>query len=97
MAKARARYKVVPIQDCESLSNNKDKEEDIVGIVRSIVDELPVKTKEIVFLRYYNQMNYQQIADVLGISEEAVNGRLRRARKIVAKQLRRQASVKVKL
>ena len=97
MAKARARDKLVPIQDCESLSNNKDKEADIVEIVRSIVAELPVKMKEIIFLRYYNQMSYQQIANMLGISQEAVNGRLRRARKIVARQLRRLASVEVEL
>jgi RNA polymerase sigma-70 factor (ECF subfamily) len=97
MAKARARDKLVPIQDCESLSNNKNKEADIVEIVRSIVAELPVKMKEIIFLRYYNQMSYQQIANMLGISQEAVNGRLRRARKIVARQLRRLASVEVEL
>ena len=97
MAKARARDKLVPIQDCESLSNNKDKEADIVEIVRSIVAGMHVKMKEVIFLRYYNQMSYQQIADVLGISQEAVNGRLRRARKIVAGQLRRRASVEVDL
>jgi RNA polymerase sigma factor (sigma-70 family) len=97
MAKARARDKLVPIQDCQSLSNNKDKEADIVEIVRSIVAEMHVKMKEVIFLRYYNQMSYQQIADVLGISQEAVNGRLRRARKIVAGQLRRRASVEVEL
>ena len=97
MAKARARDKLVPIQDCQSLSNNKGREADIVEIVRSIVAEMHVKMKEVIFLRYYNQMSYQQIADVLGISQEAVNGRLRRARKIVARQLRRRASVEVKL
>jgi DNA-directed RNA polymerase specialized sigma24 family protein len=42
-------------------------------------------------------MSYQQIANMLGISQEAVNGRLRRARKIVARQLRRLASVEVEL
>ncbi|MFC1604807.1 RNA polymerase sigma factor [Planctomycetota bacterium] len=97
MAKARARDKHVPIQDCQSLSDNKDKEADIVEIVRSIVAEMHVKMKEVIFLRYYNQMSYQQIADVLGISQEAVNGRLRRARKIVAGQLRRRASVEIEL
>lgn len=97
MAKARARDKLVPIQDCQSLSNIKDKEADIVETVRSIIDELPVRAKEIIFLRYYNQMSYQQIADMLGISEEAVNGRLRRTKKVVARQLRHRASVEVKL
>ena len=97
MAKARTRDKLVPIQDCEPLSKNEDKETRDVEIVRSIVAELPVKMKEVIFLRYYNQMSYQQITDVLGISQEAVNGRLRRGRKIVARKLRRRTSVEVEL
>ncbi|TKJ37127.1 MAG: hypothetical protein CEE38_09520 [Planctomycetes bacterium B3_Pla] len=97
MAKARIRDKLVPIQDCEPLSKNEDKETRDVEIVRSIVAELPVKMKEVIFLRYYDQMSYQQITDVLGISQEAVNGRLRRAKRIVARELRRRASVEVEL
>jgi len=88
MAKARIRNKLVSIEDCKSLPKNEDKEVGDVEIVRSIVAELPVKMREIVFLRYNSQMSYQQIADVLGISQEAVNGRLRRAKKIVARELR---------
>ncbi|NOR65771.1 MAG: sigma-70 family RNA polymerase sigma factor [Woeseiaceae bacterium] len=91
MAKARTRDKLVSIQDCEPLSKNEDKKACDVEIVRSIVAELPVKMKEVIFLRYYNQMSYQEITDVLGISQEAVNGRLRRAKKIVARELRRRA------
>jgi RNA polymerase sigma-70 factor (ECF subfamily) len=97
MAKARIRNKVLSIQDCEPLSKDQAKEAGDVEIVRSIVAELPVKMKEVVFLRYYNQMSYQQIADVLGISQEAVNGRLRRAKRTVARELRRRASLEVEL
>jgi RNA polymerase sigma factor (sigma-70 family) len=49
MAKSRARDKLVPIQDCESLSNNEDKEADNTEIIRSIVAELPVRMKEVIF------------------------------------------------
>ena len=91
MAKARIRDKALAIADCEPRSKNESKEADNVQIVRSIIAELPVKMREIVFLRYNSQMSYQQIADVLGISQEAVNGRLRRARKTIARQLRRRA------
>ncbi len=97
MAKARTRDKLAPIQDCESLSKNEGKDSDNVEVVRSIVAELPVTMKEVVFLRYYSQMSYQQITEILGVSQEAVNGRLRRARKIIARQLRRRASVEVDL
>jgi RNA polymerase sigma-70 factor (ECF subfamily) len=96
MAKARIRDKLTPIQDCGSASNDRDKQ-DNVEVVRSIISELPVSMKEVIFLRYYNQMSYQQISNVLGISQEAVNGRLRRAKKIIAKELLRQASVEVNL
>ena len=91
MAKARTRNEVLSIADCEPLSKDEGKEAGDVEIVRSIIAELPVKMREIVFLRYNSQMSYQQIADVLGISQEAVNGRLRRAKKLVARQLRRRA------
>ena len=97
MARAQHRNKLVPTTDCKSLSENKDKDCDNVGMVRDIIAELPVKTRELVFLRYYDQMNYEQISDVLGISQEAVNGRLRRARKAIARELRRRASVEVEL
>ena len=36
--------------------------------------------RDIVYLKYYNRMSYDQIARMLDISEEAVNGKLRRAR-----------------
>ncbi len=91
MAKARARDKALAIAGCGPLSKNESAGCEDVEIVRSIIAELPVKMREIVFLRYNSQMSYQQIADVLGISQEAVNGRLRRARKTIARQLRRRA------
>ena len=97
MAKARTRDKLVPIQNCEALSENETREDNDVEIVRSIIAELPLRLKEIVFLRYYSQMSYQQITDLLGISHEAVNGRLRRARRTVARKLRHWASVEVDL
>jgi DNA-directed RNA polymerase specialized sigma24 family protein len=42
-------------------------------------------------------MSYQQISDILGISQEAVNGRLRRGKKHIARKLLRKGSVEVKL
>ena len=40
-------------------------------------------------LRYYDNLPYEQIAGVLGISVQAVHGRLIRAKRKVAKQLKR--------
>ena len=97
MAKARARNKLVSIEDCESFSNQEDKKDNYAEAVRSIIAGLPVKVREVIFLRYYNHMSYQQISNVLGISQEAVNGRLRRAKKIIVKELSRQDSIEVDL
>lgn len=97
MAKARKRDKLIPIEGCESVSNDEDKEDKNVETVRRIISELPVKLREAIYLRYYDKMSYQQISNLLEISEEAVNGRLRRAKNLIAKKLLRKGSVEVKL
>jgi RNA polymerase sigma-70 factor (ECF subfamily) len=97
MAKARKRDKLIPIEDCESFAGEDNKKDSHDEVVRSIIVMLPVKAREIISLRYYNKMSYQEISKLLGISQEAVNGRLRRAKKIIAKELGRRASVEVKL
>ena len=96
MAKARRRDKLIPIENCDSISNDKD-EKDNVDVVRRIISELPVKIREVIYLRYYEKMSYRQISDILGISQEAVNGRLRRAKKVIAKKLFSKGSVEVNL
>jgi len=97
MAKARRRDKLIPIENRDSVSNDEDKEDNNVEVVRRIISELPVKIREVIYLRYYDKMSYQQISDILGISQEAVNGRLRRAKKLIAKKLLRKGSVEVNL
>lgn len=97
MAKARRRNKLIPIEDCDSVSNDEDKHDNNVEVVRRIISDLPVKIREVIYLRYYDKMSYQQISDILGISQEAVNGRLRRAKKLIARKLLRKTSVEVKL
>jgi len=97
MAKDKAKRRLVPNRDCDSASKDNDEETENVEIVRSVVAGLPLKMKEPIFLRYYNQMSYQRIAEMLGISQEAVNGRLRRAKRVIARELRRRGSVEVEL
>ena len=48
------------------------------------VRALPESLRQVVFLRYYNSMTYEQISSVLGLSSQAINGRLRRARRRIA-------------
>jgi RNA polymerase sigma-70 factor (ECF subfamily) len=96
MAKKRKRDKLIPIEDCDCVSDN-SATPDNLEIVRRIISELSVKLREVIYLRYYDKMSYQQISNLLGISEEAVNGRLRRAKKLIARKLLRKGSVEVKL
>ena len=57
--------------------------------VREAISKLSASARELIFLRYYDGMSYQQISSVIGISEQAINGRLRRAKKKMADYLRR--------
>jgi RNA polymerase sigma-70 factor (ECF subfamily) len=52
--------------------------------VRNALGELSASDREVIFLRYYDGMTYEQISKVLEISEQAINGRLRRAKKKIA-------------
>ena len=50
--------------------------------------KLSAPARELVFLRYYDGLSYGQISGLLGISEQAINGRLRRAKRKMADYLR---------
>ncbi len=45
--------------------------------------------REVVILRYYNNCSYEQISAVLGLSKMMINGRLTRAKRKLARYLRR--------
>jgi RNA polymerase sigma-70 factor (ECF subfamily) len=72
-------------------------QDDVTGVVREGIAELSGSQKEVVFLRFYDGMTYERISAVLGISEQAINGRLRRAKKEIAKYLRRNGFAEVRL
>lgn len=56
--------------------------------VREAISNLPTPYKEVLILRYYNDMNYEQIASILGICISKVKGRLFRARRKLGKYLK---------
>jgi RNA polymerase sigma-70 factor (ECF subfamily) len=58
-------------------------------VVKEALSKLSASAREVIFLRYYDGMSYEQISAVLGISEQAINGRLRRAKRKLAHYLRR--------
>jgi RNA polymerase sigma-70 factor (ECF subfamily) len=65
------------------------KENDLSEAVKEALNKLTASAREVIFLRYYDGMTYEQISSVLGISEQATTGRLRRAKKKMANLLRR--------
>lgn len=59
--------------------------------VRMAIGRLPAEAREIIYLRYYDEMSYQKMSAVLGISQQAVDGRLRRAKELLRERLLREA------
>ena len=57
--------------------------------VSQALGQLSAAARELVILRYYDNMSYEQMAAVLGISAKAVHGRLVRAKRKLARLLRR--------
>ena len=66
----------------------KSKRDDSGDAVRQALKKLTAPARELVYLRYYDGLSYEQISRVLGISEQAINGRLRRAKRKMADYLR---------
>jgi len=95
MAKVRARERHAGIEDCSPVADLCHHENDTVAAVREILFRLDPDVRDILVLRYYNGMTYEQIAGLLGVSEEAVNGKLRRARSAIRQQLQRRESMEL--
>lgn len=70
------------VADC---SNPDDK----VFAIRQAIEQLPASGKELVILRYYDGLSYEEISAVLGISRASINGRLTRAKRKIGKYLQR--------
>jgi len=67
----------------------KSRDDNTTDAVRESISKLSASARELIFLRYYDGMSYEQISAVLGISDQAINGRLRRAKRKMADYLRR--------
>ncbi len=69
----------------------------VTEVVKRALGRLSSEAREVVFLRFYDGLSYDQISEVLGISEQAINGRLRRAKRELAEYLRRDGFGEVSL
>ena len=75
-------------QNVTSLRAGHDGDGDEKAMLTEAVQSLPEPLRQVVFLRYYNAMTYEKMSSVLGLSPQAINGRLRRARKQIAKSMK---------
>jgi RNA polymerase sigma-70 factor (ECF subfamily) len=80
---------VMPVTTAEAHKNSESE------FVKEALNKLSARSRELIFLRYYDGMSYEQMSAALGISEQAINGRLRRAKKKLAGYLRRRGFGKV--
>ncbi len=62
-------------------------EDELRGRVQAAIEELPPKDREVLVLRYLEQLNTAEIASVLDITEAAVKTRHRRALERLRQQL----------
>lgn len=58
------------------------------ALIRRAIEQLPAPARELIVLRYYDNLSYERLALVLGVSRAAVHGRLIRAKRRMAKILK---------
>ena len=91
---ARARKKTESIEDC-SPAVIETRQDGLTESVREAIKRLSVSEREVIYLRYYDGLAYERMSEVLGISRMGIDGRLRRAKKKIAKHLSRNGFAEV--
>jgi RNA polymerase sigma-70 factor (ECF subfamily) len=83
----RCRNKTVVLDD-EVAAPQREGEDGKAAAVRQAVWKLAGGQREVVVLRFFKGLPYERIGDVLGISPDAVHGRLIRAKRKIKKHLK---------
>ena len=63
----------------EGTIENRMVNEQVLRDVRALIDELPDCQREVVFMRYYQDLSFKEIADMTGVSINTALGRMRYA------------------
>lgn len=72
------------LNDPESVFEQKERE----TLIRRMIDSLPKNQKTALLLKRYQELSYEEIADVMGCSVSSVESRLHRARQTLRKKLK---------
>ena len=51
----------------------------VLSDVRKMMDQLPILQREVVYMRYYQQLTFKEIAEATGVSINTSLGRMRYA------------------
>jgi len=100
------RYPTILLEDGSNLLNSlkfasasseqqQIKEETVVW-VRNLIDELPEAQKEVVIMRHYLDLSFQEIAEQTGVSINTALGRMRYALNHIRKKMKQQTSAYAK-
>jgi len=73
-----------PVEVCYGDQYDGKQDDDQRDLLAEALKHLPDHLREVVFLRFYNEMSYRQMAKVLGATEQSIDGRIRRAKKKMA-------------
>ncbi|UCE50384.1 MAG: sigma-70 family RNA polymerase sigma factor, partial [Phycisphaerales bacterium] len=73
-----------PIEACQRDPCDCEQDDAQGPILAAALKRLPGHLREVVFLRFYNEMSYRQMAKLLGATEQVIDGRIRRAKKKIA-------------
>ena len=82
MLRDRRKQRVL-VEDCDPQTPDR-RDEGQGEVLAEALQQLPQRLREVVFLRFYNELSYEQMAQVLGATPESIDGRLRRAKKRIA-------------
>lgn len=87
----RRRKPTAPLDDVALYVESSDPEPDELAlqgeqrdIVKKLLNTLPEKYRSVTVLRYYNDLSYDEIATMTGLTESAVKTQLHRARRMLA-------------
>ncbi len=90
----RRRKPQAPLDDVALYVQSDDPEPEEIALkseqsdmVRQLLNTLPDKYRSVTVLRYYNDLSYDEIARVTGLTESAVKTQLHRARRMLAEQI----------
>ena len=92
------RYPTILLEDGSNLFNSLSFAEDsseeqrikeeTLAFVRNLIDELPEPQKEVVIMRHYLDMSFQEIAEKTGVSINTALGRMRYALNHIRKKMK---------